>query len=135
MPAGNAKSNDIDIPTLSRFAFGFASDLRGQGCYPVMGAEGKYFFVDICAGPMSDRVTHKIIHLHFEPIEEPDDEFSFQDFESIIQVSKASDVIAFVFLLSTALGAETKILHPLAENGDFFPAWEDAVAIVHSADS
>lgn len=111
-----------------------AIDTREGGLYPVLGAEGRDFFIEIAVGSLESRRILKTIHIKTQNgLEHPvlPNMLSADDEVSII-IPNASLLIALVGLLQLALKANALILHPLDDRGDFLPGWNDAVMAASS---
>lgn len=96
------------------------------GCYPVIGAEGDDWFIEISQGELMSR---KILATLFvsvgEALEVPSAIGGGQDYRLI--VPQAAHVIGFIGLLEKALGTRSAILHPLTTSGDYFADWQPAL--------
>lgn len=121
---------EVGLAILGQIASSFAKDFQSCNAYPVLGAEGAEFFVDVCSGPMVDRLIHRTIHVSFED-SQVGGYFNTitENAEETIRLPNASHLIAFLFLLSAALRAEMKVLHPLDFNGNYLPGWHEAIDI------
>jgi len=113
-----------------------ARNQNAQSPYPVLGAIGGDFFLEISSGTLRDRRILTTIYVtmgrEFALASlQPDGwhEEGIRD-EIHIGLPDASHVIALAGLMEKSLGAGSFILHPLTCRGDFLDGWDDAVAIV-----
>lgn len=105
---------------------------EGTRPYPVLGAEGNEFFIDIAAGPFESRRILKTIRIEIhENLEQPvlPDLLSRCD-ELSIFLPDAALLIGLVGLLQQKLNASTQMLHPLDERGDFLPGWTQTITMI-----
>lgn len=115
------------LADLGGYAAAIASSLDHEDRpYPVLGAEGSEFAIEIAVGPRDSRRILKTIYVDIrqDQITLPTDDTNR---ESMFVLPEASWLIAFLRLLEYALGANTQILHPLSQYGDFLPGWHQAV--------
>lgn len=96
----------------------------GNG-YPVLGAEGSCFFVEIATGPRLQRTILKTIHIGFGTSALPTDMSDADDI--LVDLPDASYLVALLSLLQSALCSEAMVLHPLDEQGNFHKDWRQAV--------
>ena len=117
------------VVSLGMFASAIAESVGSTTqSYPVLGAEGNSFFIEIASGSeFKCRKIRKTIHVSFDdagapPLDEADaDEVS-------VRLPDGSYLVALMSLLQKALKTEdAKILHPLNDYGDFLPSWSQAV--------
>lgn len=66
LPAGTeATCTEEKLPSLGQAASNIAREFRPYNAYPVFGAQGKEFFVEIASGPMNGRTIHWTIYIAF----------------------------------------------------------------------
>lgn len=119
---------DVLVP-LGHFAATVAKTLgaRKDKCFPVLGAEGDNFYIQICEGTdFIGRKVHKIIHVglgaHDFQIGPAD------GIEIMATLHDAAHLIALVSLLQQALNSpHIRIHHPLDDYGDLLPYWDRAL--------
>ncbi len=121
--------NANPLVALGQFAAAVARNTqRHKGkLFPVLGAEGDNFYIQICEGMnFIGRKVHRIIHVdtdannfrHGAP----------EGIEITVTVPDAAHVIALVSLLQQAMNAcQIRIHHPLDDYGDHLPYWELAL--------
>ena len=117
------------LVSLGQFAAAVAktSSLNENNFFPVLGAEGDNFYIQICEGTdFIGRKVHKIIHVDIDASNfrhgSPD------GIEITVALPDAAHLIALVSLLQQALNAsQIKIHHPLDDYGDHLPYWELAL--------
>lgn len=120
--------SEILVP-LGHFAADIAKALcpRVANVFPVLGAEGDNFFIQICEGDdFVGRKVHKIIHVGLDV---HDYIIGAADgIEVSITLPDASCLIALMSLLQQALNTQhIRIHHPLDDYGDFLPYWDIAL--------
>lgn len=116
------------LVSLGKFAAAVTKDVgpNNSRCYPVLGAEGGDFFIEISSGPdfMHRRIC-KTIYASFDAstnLGKADAE------EVMVTLPDASYLVALLSLLQKALNTtDTKILHPLDHCGNYLPTWNQAV--------
>lgn len=122
------------LVSLGQFAAAVAGSARlhkGE-FFPVLGAEGDNFYVQICEGMnFIGRKVHKIIHIDIDASNfrhgSPD------GIEITVALPDAAHLIALVSLLQQALNAsQVKFHHPLDDYGDNLPYWELALMAASS---
>ena len=128
-----------DLADMARFVSALrklvTEDPTVRNPYPVLGAAGFDFFLEIADGAFRDRRIITTIHItlgnkytdNIPPISIWADGIPE---EIQIGLPDASQVIALAGLLEKSLGAGTAMLHPLTRFGDFLEGWADAVAAV-----
>lgn len=121
--------NANPLVSLGQFAAAVAGSARlhkGE-FFPVLGAEGESYYVQICEGTnFIGRKVHKTIHVDFDASNfrhgSPD------GIEITVALPDAAHLIALVLFLQQALNAsQVKIHHPLDDYGDHLPHWELAL--------
>lgn len=121
--------NTNPLVSLGQFAAAVAGSARlhkGE-FFPVLGAEGDSFYVQICVGMnFIGRKVHKIIHIDIDASNfrhgSPD------GIEITVVLPDAAHLIALVSLLQQALNASQFKFHlPLDDYGDHLPYWELAL--------
>lgn len=105
-----------------------------SGAYPVLGAEGTHFFIELAAGPLESRQILKTIHVEirrkgYDQLA-PQNSICVVGNEIAIILPDESFLIALVGLFQSALKTSASILHPLDSSGNFLPGWNDAVIAV-----
>lgn len=122
-------ANTNPLVSLGQFAAAVAGSARlhkGE-FFPVLGAEGDSFYVQICEGMnFIGRKVHKIIHVDIDASNfrhgSPD------EIEITVVLPDAAHLIALVSLLQQALNASHVKFHlPLDDYGDHLPCWELAL--------
>jgi hypothetical protein len=105
-----------------------------QDAYPVLGAEGDTFFVEVAEGPMASRELLTTIYLEFGTVHSlPELDPESKSKEVWITITDASMVIATIQLVQAGLGKPAILLHPLDGNGDFLKGWSEAVTLLEVA--
>jgi hypothetical protein len=102
--------------------------------YPVLGAEGSNFFIEVAVGIFESRRILKTIHVE---ISRELDNIGFEDAliadaDTSIELPDESFLIALLGLFQSAMDAKAMVLHPLDNNGNFLPGWNQAVIMVSS---
>jgi len=102
--------------------------------YPVLGAEGNMFFIEVAVGIFESRRILKTIHVE---ISRGIDGIGFEDElivddDTFIELPNESFLIALLGLFQAAMDAKATILHPLDNNGNYLVGWNQAVITVSS---
>lgn len=125
------------LVALGEFVAEFVSTTRRENVphYPVLGAEGRDFFIEVATGPFETRQILRTVYVELQDdLERPvlpslagtdDDSFS-------IALPNAAFLIGLVGFFQRALDAHAVILHPLNSNGNFLPKWNQAVIAASS---
>lgn len=97
--------------------------------YPVLGAEGSEFFVDICTGQMPSRSILNTLHIEFS---HDDTETSWSASEPLpkaltVCLPDPSFMVALLALLGAALGNGLEVMHPLDACGNYFDGWAECI--------
>jgi hypothetical protein len=122
------KHHESLLVSLGRIAASVARASNQSGrAYPVLGAEGDDFFVEIADGEeFMEREILRTIYVTLEEGVTAVDEPGEGDFS--ITIPNASYLVALFALLQSALNAsKAKVLHPLDSHGNYLPAWNQAV--------
>lgn len=97
--------------------------------YPVLGAEGPEFFVDICTGPMPSRSILNTLHIEFS-LEVPETPWKAPEYLTkalTIRLPDPSFMVALLALLGGALGNGLEVMHPLDACGNYFDGCAECV--------
>lgn len=101
--------------------------------YPVLGAHGTEFFIELASGTLLKREILMTILVTFGNIE-LDFEGSQKAFTSkteiYLQLPDSAHLIALLGLLEKAFNGKTTILHPLDSQGNYYPGWSQAAISV-----
>lgn len=105
-----------------------------ENIYPVLGVEGNNFFIEIATGILEDRQILKTIYVEISRASNnvKFEEALITDNDISIEVPDESLLIALLGLFENVMSAKTKILHPLDDNGNFLPGWNQAIVTVSS---
>lgn len=104
-----------------------------QEPYPVLGAEGDAFIIEIASGPLREReiLSNFIIEIKGDRSHSLPNLGEREDIrEFMIVLPDFAHVIALVGLFERALRSRTVILHPLTSSGDFLPGWDEASELI-----
>lgn len=106
-----------------------ATERGKMSLYPVLGAEGRDFFIDLAAGPFGSRQILKTVHIEIrDDLEQPEFLGSpSSDKEIFISLPNAAFLIGLVGLFQRALATQAMFLHPLDDRGDFLTGWDEAI--------
>ncbi|MDX9987381.1 MULTISPECIES: hypothetical protein [Thiothrix] len=140
------------LTALGQAVSSIADEFRPQGAYPVLGAEGSEFFVEIASGPMPTRTTHWTIYIAFGDTISHDssiDDGGFvftriqyppcfgseiilrlSDTEAFVRLPDGAWLVALLVLLRVALGKGVEATHPLDGHGDVLLGWDQALETV-----
>ena len=105
---------------------------REARLYPVLGAEGNQFFIEVATGSVESRRILKTIRLEIQrglDVLEPP---LHAGEESTVTIPNESFLIALLGLFQTAMNANALILHPLNNRGDYLPGWNEAIIALSS---
>lgn len=114
-----------------------ALEYKKMALYPVLGAEGRDFFIDVAAGPFESRQILKTVHVEIRAdLDQPVfvDTAGSND-EIFIGLPNAAFLIGLVGLFQRALAAPALVLHPLDDRGDFLTGWDQAVSASSSGNA
>lgn len=123
--------NTIEI--LSQYV-AFVRSIMGtenRGTYPVLGAYGPEFFIELASGPLLSREILMTFLVEFDDIE-----LDFEDSQKAIsnkteiylKLPDSAHLIALLGLLEKAFNSKTTILHPLDSRGNYFSGWSQAAS-------
>ena len=94
-------------------------------CYPVLGSSGDLFLIEIASGEMKSRTILRSVYVELKGNQK--DSIVIQSdltgSEITISVIDASQLVALLGLFETALRQNTRPLHPLDTNGNYFKDW------------
>jgi hypothetical protein len=109
-------------------------DRAEKDTYPVLGAEGNKFFIEIATGIFGDRQILKTIYVEIcrDSSGVMLEDALISDNDISIGLPDESLLIALLGLFENAMNAKTMILHPLDDKGNFLPGWNQAVVTVSS---
>lgn len=117
---------EFNMMHLAELAKAIRQSVAVPGCYPVIGAEGDDWFIEISQGELMSR---KILATLFVNVGEgtalPQVGSGVTEYH--LAVPQAAHVLGFIGLLEKALGTRSAILHPLTMSGDYFPDWQPAL--------
>lgn len=120
-----------ELSSLGELVVRVINNHRDSGAYPVLGAEGDQFFVEISSGAMESRIIHNTLYINFEFIAGSGNTDGLAvSPEMNINLPDASYLVALLSLLSAALGNEAKILHPLDPLGNYLVGWQQTLTTV-----
>lgn len=119
------------VVALGDFVAGVVSAINSGAAplYPVLGAEGHDFFIEVAAGPFESRQILKTARVEIrEELDHPVlPEVPNTEDEVVIFLPTAAFLVGLLGLFQQALNAGALILHPLDDCGDFLPGWNQAV--------
>ena len=116
------------LADLGGYAANIASAVNHEkGIYPVFGAEGNEFIIEIAVGPRDRRRILKTIYVEIRREQMALPASGDTSNEHMLLLPDESLLIALLGLFEYALGANTQILHPLNCAGDFLSGWHQAV--------
>lgn len=114
------------LVSLGQFAAAVAKTLDHDqnNVFPVLGAEGDNFYIQICSGEdFVGRKVLKIIHVEFDPLEA--NIGSAEPIEVMVTLPDASHLVALLSLLQIALSTKRVMIHhPLDGYGDHLLMWD-----------
>lgn len=123
------------VETLSQYVTFIKELMQSQesGIYPVLGAHGSEFFIELATGAKSTRdillnivIEFGEIHLDFDTCQKAIANRS----DVFMNIPDSAHLIALLGLLEKAFKDTTKILHPLNSTGNYLPAWDQAISNV-----
>jgi hypothetical protein len=108
-----------------------------EGIYPVLGAHGSEFFIELATGAQITRdillnviIEFGEIHLDYDACKKA----LAKRADVFMNIPDYAHMIALLGLLEKAFGENTTILHPLDCTGDNLPGWEQAILNVTSSE-
>jgi len=119
------------LSSLGELVVRVTNNHRGIDVYPVLGAEGNVFFIEISSGVMESRIIHTTIYINFDFTagSESLNKLAVSP-EIIINLPDASYLVAMLSLFRGALGNEARILHPLDTHGNYLVGWLQPPTVV-----
>lgn len=105
-------------------------ETKNEITYPVLGAHGAEFFVEIASGPILSREILLTILVEFDEIH-----LNFEDSlkaianksEIFIKLPDYAHLIALLGLIEGAFNGKTSVLHPLDCSGNYCSGWGSAI--------